>query len=409
MAEHVVDFLQAVEIDRQHRELLVGIGAGLDHLRQRLQERRPVRQIGQAVVIRHMRHPRLGLAAVGDVLMGLDEVLRLAGIVEHRDAPRQEQPQPVLGADRVLFGQHSPFLDRGFIARHDQLGFARIENIRRGQAGGVLAAAIENGFGAAVGEKIFAVADALDDQRNRNVVDDQFEELLGVLQFKRQRLVVGHVVEQRDQEFRLVLVVAGDHAVAGERALFRAALDQHFVAELAVRRIQRGAVGRCDPRRGRRLENLVGALADDLLARQPREFFERAVGEDVAAVLDALGGDADRNIVDDGFQKLRGGRQLPRQPALLAAILMRRHRTAVRQRPVFDGDRSPVGQFGDEAFAGAGDPVELVGADVQHAALAPQRQQFGPGHILANIGARHPVDFEIAVVAEHDALLRHPS
>ena len=105
MAEHVVDFLQAVEIDRQHRELLVGAGAGLDHLRQRLQERRAVRQIGQAVVIGHVRHPRLGLAAVGDVLMGLDQILRLAGIVEHRDAPGQEQPQPVLGADRMFFGR----------------------------------------------------------------------------------------------------------------------------------------------------------------------------------------------------------------------------------------------------------------------------------------------------------------
>jgi hypothetical protein len=85
---------------------------------------------------------------------------------------------------------------------------------------------------------------------------------------------------------------------------------------------------------------------------------------------------------------------------------MRRHRTAIRQPPVFDDDRSPVGQFGNEALAGAGNPVEFVGAHVQHAALAPQRQQFRPGHILVNIRARHSVDFEIAVVAEHDALLR---
>ena len=57
VAEHVVDFLQPVEVDRQHREFLVGAGAGFDHLRQRLQERGAVRQIGQAVVIGHMRHP----------------------------------------------------------------------------------------------------------------------------------------------------------------------------------------------------------------------------------------------------------------------------------------------------------------------------------------------------------------
>ena len=69
MAEHVVDFLQAIEVDAQHREFLVGTGAGLDHLRQRLQEGGAVRQVGQAVMIGHVRHPRFGLAAVGDVVL----------------------------------------------------------------------------------------------------------------------------------------------------------------------------------------------------------------------------------------------------------------------------------------------------------------------------------------------------
>ena len=105
VAEHVVDLLQAVEIDREHRELLIGAGAGLDHLRQRLQEGGAVRQVGQAVMIGHVGHPRLGLAAVGDVLVGLDQILRLAAIVEHRHAAGQEQPQPVLGADRMFFGR----------------------------------------------------------------------------------------------------------------------------------------------------------------------------------------------------------------------------------------------------------------------------------------------------------------
>ena len=188
---------------RQHREFLVGAGAGLDHLRQRLQERGAVRQIGQTVVIGHVRHPRLGLAAVGDVLMGLDQILRLAGIVEHGHAAGQEQPQAVLGGDRMFFGEQAAFLDRRLVARDDQLGFPRIEDIGSRQPGGVLAAAVEDGFGAAVGEQISSVADALDDQRYRNVVDDQFEELLGVFQLARQRAALGDVVEQRDQEFGL--------------------------------------------------------------------------------------------------------------------------------------------------------------------------------------------------------------
>src|SRR5882762_10033425 len=75
------------------------------------------------------------------------------------------------------------------------------------------------------GLKISAIADALDDQRDRDVVDHEFEELLGVLQLARQRAAVGDVVEQRDQEFGLVFLVARDHAVGGENALFVATLD----------------------------------------------------------------------------------------------------------------------------------------------------------------------------------------
>lgn len=38
VAEHIVDFLQPVEVDAQHGEFLVGAGASLDHLGKRLQD-----------------------------------------------------------------------------------------------------------------------------------------------------------------------------------------------------------------------------------------------------------------------------------------------------------------------------------------------------------------------------------
>src|SRR6202035_1700023 len=145
-------------------------------------------------------------------------------------------------------------------------------------------------FGAAVGKQIASVADALDDQRDRNVVDDQLEELLGVFELLGQRFAFGDIVEQRNQEFRLILVVARDHAVAGEDALLRAALDHEFVAELALRRVDRGLVRSFDARRGLGAKNLVGALADDGVAREAREALERAIGENIAAGLAALGG-----------------------------------------------------------------------------------------------------------------------
>ena len=153
-------------------------------------------------------------------------------------------------------------------------------------------------------------------------------------------------------------------------------------------------------------ENLVGALADDMIAREAREALERAVGEDIAAVLDVLGGDADRNVVEHRFQELRGRGQLARQLALFGAILMGCDRPAVRQAEIFHQDRFAVGQFGDQAVRAGGLGVEFVDADIQHAALAPHLQDFGPGHVAGNIRAHQAVDFEIAVVAEDDALLR---
>ena len=274
----------------------------------------------------------------------------------------------------MLLGEQAALLDRGLVARDDQLGFPRIEDIGGRQAGGVLAPPVEDGLGAAVGEQISSVADALDDQRHRDVVDHQFEEFLGALEFLRKRPAVGDVVEQRDQEFRPVLFVAGDHAVTGEHALLGAALDDELGAEMAFGRVERRLVRRHDAGCGPGLEDLVGALADNMVAGEARKTLERAVGEDVAAVLDALGRHAYRNVVEHRFQELLGGSQLPRKLALFAAILVGGDRTAVRQAEKLDQNRPAVGQLGDEALRAFDAPIEFIDADVEHATLPSQLQ-----------------------------------
>ncbi len=357
-------------------------------------------------MIGHVRHPQFGLAAIGDVLMGLDQVLRIAGLVEHGHAAGQEQPQPVLGGDRVLFGEQAAFLDRRLVARDDQLGFARIEDVGGGQTGRVLAAAIEDGLGAAVGEQVASVADALDDQRNRDVVDDEFEELLGAFQFARQRPPVGDVVEQVDQELRLVVLVAGDHAVGGDYAFLVAPFDEIFAVVMAFRRLQHRLVRDLDAPRGFRPEDLLGTLADDVVAGKAREALERAVDENIAAVLDALGGDTDRNVVEHQFQELRGRRQLARQPALLGAILVGTDRPAVGQAEHLREHRSPIRQFDDDTFRKAGERAEFLGGERHQASRTAQLDQFGTGHAAGNIGAGEPIHFDEAIVAEDDAVLR---
>src|ERR1019366_2039478 len=80
--------------------------------------------------------------------------------------------------------------------------------------------------------------------------------------------------------------------------------------------------------------------------------------------------------------------------------------TAVRQRKMFDHDRLPAGQLGNEAVRAGGVFIEMLEADVEDAAFEPHLQQFWPGHVSGNIRTRQAVDLEIAIVAEYDPLLR---
>src|SRR6266568_4922234 len=79
--------------------------------------------------------------------------------------------------------------------------------------------------------------------RATGILSTTSSKLLGIFEFQGQRFVPGGILEQCDQEFRLILVVAGDHAVAGDGARLGADFDRQFAAELAVRRRDRAAVG----------------------------------------------------------------------------------------------------------------------------------------------------------------------
>ena len=123
---------------------------------------------------------------------------------------------------------------------------------------------------------------------------------------------------------------------------------------MAFRRLQRGLVRGGDAGGGFGPEDFVGALANNVIAREAREALERPVGENVAAVLDALGGDADRNVVEHRFQELGGGGELARQLALAGAVLMRRDRSAIGQIKMLDQHRLATGQFGDQSLGAGG-------------------------------------------------------
>ena len=112
MAEHVVDLLEAVEIEAQHREALARARRQIERGGDALVERRAVGQLGERIVVRHVRDALLVALALGQVAYDADEILRLAvGAVDR---------QPRGGDDaRAVAGRRH----RVLVAEHDLAGF----------------------------------------------------------------------------------------------------------------------------------------------------------------------------------------------------------------------------------------------------------------------------------------------
>jgi len=92
-------FLEAVEIHAQHRELVLGHRRQVDGRAQALVESGAVGQIGERVVVRHVRDALLAALAVGDVVDDADEVLRLAVLAHHRRREAVTMRVAVAGGD----------------------------------------------------------------------------------------------------------------------------------------------------------------------------------------------------------------------------------------------------------------------------------------------------------------------
>ena len=101
VAERVVDDLEAVEVEEQHRGAALGVMAlrAADRLVEAVDEQHPVRQPGERVVQRVVLQAPLGLAAVGDVGDAADDPGRPAALVAHRDPAREH---PAVAAVAVL-------------------------------------------------------------------------------------------------------------------------------------------------------------------------------------------------------------------------------------------------------------------------------------------------------------------
>ena len=103
VAEHVVDLLEPVEVDAEHRERLVGAVCPFERCGELFVEGGAVGQVGQRVVARHVGDLVARALAVGDVLGEAQHILRFVVLTAHQHFFGGEQAGlPLRRSDRIL-------------------------------------------------------------------------------------------------------------------------------------------------------------------------------------------------------------------------------------------------------------------------------------------------------------------
>ncbi|MGX1398666.1 hypothetical protein AB7M70_008075 [Bradyrhizobium japonicum] len=109
MAERIVDDLEAVEIDEQHRETVIVALSFVDRLPQQPVEGLAVRQVGQAVMRGEVFDPLVGLV----LLVGAIEILHREGDVVGEALQQLDE----LGREGLLLGRHVDHDADGLVVR----------------------------------------------------------------------------------------------------------------------------------------------------------------------------------------------------------------------------------------------------------------------------------------------------
>ena len=159
-----------------------------------------VRQIGERIMMRHMRDALLVALALGEVVDDADEVLRLPVRARHRQSRGGDDARAVAGSDDRVF------VKEGGLARGDQFLIFGFDLFARCDCGMTSAAVLpsmaersiaEIFLGGAVDQQIPQIGILLHDDRRRHVLDDRIEERAGLLEFALGPLALGNVLVRR--------------------------------------------------------------------------------------------------------------------------------------------------------------------------------------------------------------------
>jgi len=154
---------------------------------------------------------------------------------------------------------------------------------------------------------------------------------------------IGHVLDDAEQVFRLAVLAA--HRDPARRHQARAVargLDlMRSVVHLA-RMLQQVEVAGEDHVGGLLRKQVVGGLADHLVAGHSPQLLEGAIDQDVALSLHLLGEHRDRRVLDDRVEKDLGALELGPGLQPRGDVLVGGNPSAVRHSLRYDADRTPI-------------------------------------------------------------------
>jgi hypothetical protein len=180
VAKYVIDHLEAVEVDAQHRKRFITGRRRIDRAGEMLDEGGAIGQVRQGIIMGQMLNEGLRLLALGNVLRKAEQVSRFAGLIRDRKIlGGQDASAVVMGMNDVLVNGLQLPGGQGFPHEREQVGSGLLVGSMPGTpADQVAARDPENGFGGAVDENIAAIARVLDSNRQRHVLDDVVEKIL---------------------------------------------------------------------------------------------------------------------------------------------------------------------------------------------------------------------------------------
>ena len=293
VAETVVDHLEVVEVDEQHRDHAVAIAAGAERDRHPFGEGRAVGQPRHRVVRGLVGEPVGQRLAVGDVFELADLVDRVAfHVSHHRDAQRCPHHRSVgpqvalLVAVRVdlAASESLPVLLGGSAV----VGVGQVEDLDPDEL--LLRASEQHGHRPVGALDPAAHVDEAD--ADRRVVEGMAEGLLGLVERCLLRLALGDVPQVGDPAFhaRITGQVGHDHVEPAPRAL--AVPQAGFIAAAARVFGDRGAhslhIGGMDEIEPHHADGLLRGVSEESLEGRAHVAHDR-VGpdhhDDVAGVL----------------------------------------------------------------------------------------------------------------------------